>query len=232
MLIKVLYRERQFCTIVEDKGGGEMCIESRNKKSLIIRNVFYFVGLFFVALGIVFTIQAQLGVSPWDVLHIGIAKVTHISVGVSTILIGAVVLCFLLVLDRKSIKWGLLGNLILIGVYMDIIMYFDLIPVMHQAFGQWGWLLVGLVIHAYGLSMYITADFGAGPRDSLMLALHRKFQLSIRLIRTIIEVTVLSIGWILGGPVSVGTLVIAFTSGPILQYFLEFNQKLLHRMVD
>ncbi len=196
-------------------------------KELIWRSLFYFLGLWFVALGIVFTIQAQLGVSPWDVLHIGLANVTRLSVGSCVILVGAIVLIVLIWLDRKRIRWGLVGNMVLIGIFMDVIIYFGWVPDPSQIFVQWIWLLLGLIIQAYGLSLYITANFGAGPRDSLMLALHKKLRLSIRMIRTIMEVSVLGLGWILGGPVSVGTLVLAFLNGPTLQYFLEVNHRLL-----
>lgn len=201
-----------------------------NRKIFIWRSLFYFLGLWFVALGIVFTIQAQLGVSPWEVLHVGLSKVTHLSVGVSSIVVGIVVVCFLLMLDRKQIKWGLLGNLFFIGLFMDLIIKWGLIPSTDLLIEQWIWLLIGLIVQVYGLSLYITANFGAGPRDSLMLALHKKYKLSIRLIRTIIEITVLGIGWLLGGPVSVGTLILALLTGPVLQYLLGVNRNLLNRL--
>lgn len=199
-------------------------------KRLIWRSLFYFLGLWFVALGIVFTIQAQLGVSPWDVLHIGLAKVTRLSIGVCNILVGIILLVFLIWMDRKQIKWGLIGNMILIGMFIDLIIYLELVPVVYQPLGQWIWLMLGLIIQAFGLSLYITADFGTGPRDSLMLALHVKSKRSIRMIRTIIEVSVLGLGWILGGPVSIGTLVLAFLNGPVLQYFLGVNRLLLNTL--
>lgn len=202
----------------------------KNTKALIWRNLFYFLGLWFVALGVVFTIQAQLGVSPWDVLHIGLAKVTQLSIGISTILVSGVVVSVLIVLDRKQIRWGMVGNLVLIGIFIDIIINYNLIPATDRLMNKWIWLLLGLVIQAYGLSLYITANFGAGPRDSLMLALHQKSKMSIRMIRTIIEVSVLSIGWLMGGPVSIGTLVLAFLNGPFIQYFLELNRSLLNRL--
>lgn len=201
-----------------------------NQITLFWRSLFYFLGLWFVALGIVFTIQAQLGVSPWDVLHIGLSKVTRLSVGVCSILVGMMVLGVLVGLDRKQIRWGLVGNLLLIGLFMDLIIELNWIPEADRPLGKWSWLILGLIIQSFGLSMYITANFGAGPRDSLMLALHKRWKLSIRLIRTIIEVSVLGIGWLLGGPVSIGTLVLALLGGPILQYFLGVNRELLHRL--
>jgi len=113
---------------------------------------------------------------------------------------------------------------------MDLIIKWGLIPSTDLLIEQWIWLLIGLIVQVYGLSLYITANFGAGPRDSLMLALHKKYKLSIRLIRTIIEITVLGIGWLLGGPVSVGTLILALLTGPVLQYLLGVNRNLLNRL--
>lgn len=203
-------------------------VEQRgHRKAWIWRILFYFGGLWFLALGIACTIQAHLGVGPWDVLHIGLTKLTSLSVGVCNILVGGIILGIIYLLNPKRLKWGTFINLLLVGVFLDIILHFHWIPHADQLWEKWFLLLVGIVVLNFGTGLYIAAEFGSGPHDGLTLELSERSGMSLRMIRTMLEVTALSIGWLLGGPVSIGTLFISLSMGPLLQFFLKISQQTL-----
>ena len=139
-----------------------------------------------------------------------------------TVIMGFMVLIVSLLM-REQIGWGTLGNILSIGPWVDLCMW--LVPeVNNNLLLQIAMLLVAIVIMGLASAIYIGVDAGAGPRDSLMLAIHRKTGVSIRVARAIIEVTVVVLGWLLGGPAGVGTVVHAVLIGPAVQWgFKVFN---------
>ena len=173
-----------------------------------------FAGLALIGIGVAFTKQANLGLGPWDVLGDGLAQLTGIQLGTASILIGAIVmLIWIPMRERPGV--GTLTNLLLIGAFMNLALV-----VIQSAGGilqQSAWLLAGLLLIGIGSVSYLASQLGAGPRDGLMLGLSRKTGWSVRLTRTAAEVTVLIAGWLLGGAVGVGTVIIALTIGPIIQ---------------
>lgn len=175
-----------------------------------------FVGLFLYSAGIVFTINGNLGLSPWDALHWGLSQLLEIPFGQTGILVGLVVLAITYQL-KESIGIGTITNIVVIGFLIDYIFYIKLIPVAQTLPGGILMLLVGMVLVALATYFYIGSAFGAGPRDALMTSLTRISQKPVGLIRGLIEVTVLLMGYLLGAKVGLGTFLLAFGIGPIIQ---------------
>ena len=180
------------------------------------------IGFLLYGLAITLMIRGNLGTSAWAVLEVALADYLHITVGTMTVIMGFMVLIVSLLM-REQIGWGTLGNILSIGPWVDLCMW--LVPEMNNnLLLQISMLLVAIVIMGLASAIYIGVDAGAGPRDSLMLAIHRKTGVSIRVARAIIEVTVVVIGWLLGGPAGVGTVVHAVLIGPAVQWgFKVFN---------
>lgn len=183
----------------------------------IIRLVF---GLFVFALGTVCILNAKIGVAPWDVFHQGVSKVTGITVGQASISMGLIIV-FLDIYLGQPIGWGTIANMLLIGTFIDLLMASGLVPTFESFIPSLILLFLGLILHGLGVFLYIAVGWGAGPRDGLMVVLMKKTGKSVRLIKSILEVFAVSVGFLLGGNLGVGTLIVAFLSGPIWQYIFK-----------
>jgi uncharacterized membrane protein YczE len=182
------------------------------------------IGFLLYGLAIALVVRAELGTGTWLVFEVALADIFHITIGTMTIFVGFAVLIMALAL-REQVGWGTLFNILSIGPWLDLSLW--LIP---SAEGnlilQIAFFLAGVLIQGIASAVYIGVDAGAGPRDSLMLALHRTTGVSIRLARGMIEITVVLIGWLLGGPLGIGTVVFALLIGPSVQWaFKLFNVK-------
>jgi uncharacterized membrane protein YczE len=182
------------------------------------------IGFALYGLSIALTIQANLGTSTWSVFEVALANLTGLTIGTITILVAFVVLVLVLFLKEK-VGWGTLGNILSIGLWLDL--FLSIIPsIKENLILQSLMLLAGIFIQGIASAVYIGVDAGAGPRDSLMLAIHRTTKLSLRLARASIELTVFTVGWLLGGPAGIGTLVFAILIGPAVQWaFKVFKVK-------
>ncbi len=173
-------------------------------------------GLFLFALGVVFTMNAGIGVAPWDVLHQGISKVTGITVGRANIYMGLVIIILDIVLGQ-AIGWATVCNMILIGTFIDILMLNNLVPVFDGFFPSLIMLILGMIIEGYGCYFYISAGLGAGPRDGLMVVLTKRTGKPVGIIKSLIEICAVSIGFLLGGNLGIGTLIMAIFTGQVWQ---------------
>jgi uncharacterized membrane protein YczE len=174
-------------------------------------------GLFLYGIAIALMVRAGIGVAPWDVLTQGIAHQTGLPFGLITNLTGVVVLLFWIPL-RQAPGLGTVLNVLLIGPSAQIGL--TLIP---QQTVPWIQALVfagGLALLAIATGLYIGARLGPGPRDGLMTGLHKRTGWKIWIVRTLIEVVVLTIGWLLGGQVGIGTLAFALLIGPMVNVTL------------
>ena len=180
------------------------------------------IGFLLFGLAIVLMIQGNLGTSAWAVLEVALAHKLGISIGTMTVLMGFMVLSGALLM-REKLGWGTLGNILSIGPWED--MWLSIIPSVKDNLPiQIGMLLLAIFLMGLASAIYIGVDAGAGPRDSMMLAIKRITGVSIRVARAIIEVTVVTLGWLLGGPVGIGTLIYALLVGPSVQLgFKLFN---------
>ncbi|TXS28696.1 hypothetical protein EAO71_07835 [Streptomyces sp. ms191] len=163
-------------------------------------------------------VRGGLGLEPWGVLHQGLAERTGLTIGVVSIVVGAVVL-LLWIPIRQRPGLGTVSNVFAVGLAMDGTL--ALVPAAHGLAARIALLVLGIVLNGVATGLYIAARFGPGPRDGLMTGLHRLTGRSIRLVRTAIEVAVVATGFLLGGSVGVGTVLYALTIGPLAQFFLR-----------
>ncbi len=174
------------------------------------------VGLVLFGVGIGLMLQSGLGVPPWDVLHQGLSRQFGLTVGIWSIIVSLAVLVLWLPL-RQPYGLGTLLNALIIGVVIDLTGLF--IPPATMTGVAWAMLLAGVVLIGIASGLYIGANLGPGPRDGLMTGIARRGP-SIRLTRALIEITVLTLGWVLGGTFGLGTIVFALAIGPLVQFFL------------
>lgn len=175
------------------------------------------VGLYLFSVGIVMTINANLGLAPWDVFHQGISKQTGITMGEASIYVGIVIIFFNF-LFKEKVGIGSLCNMYFIGLFLDQIMAQGWIPVYTTLWMQYAMMFGGMFIISIGSYLYISSALGSGPRDALMVALHVYTGKSVRFVRNAIELFFLAIGILLGGKFGIGTIIMATTIG----YFVQF----------
>ena len=175
------------------------------------------VGLVVVGLGFALMVESDLGLGPWEVLHQGISNRVGIPIGTVGIFVGLLVLGAWIPL-RQRLGIGTVLNVITIGIVIDLTML--AIPDLSSPLIRWPALLGGLLLVGVGGGLYIGAGLGPGPRDGLMTGMAARGWFSIRTARTLLEVTALTAGWLLGGTVGVGTLLFAGGIGPLVQMFL------------
>jgi uncharacterized membrane protein YczE len=174
------------------------------------------VGLPVLGVGIALTLQARLGVSPYDVLHQGIAHRTGSSVGTVVILVGLAILLFWIPLRQRP-GIGTVLNTLSVGLVIDLAL--RVVPEPDLLAARIPFLVVGILVTGLGMGLYIGAGLGPGPRDGLMTGIAaRGFPLWA--VRTVLELTALAAGWVLGGNVGVGTVLFAFSIGPLGHFFL------------
>jgi uncharacterized membrane protein YczE len=184
-------------------------------------------GLVLFGVGVAFMVVANLGLSPWEVLHQGISFRTGISIGTVAVITGVLVLLLWIPL-RERIGIGTILNVLIIGPVVDVSLWV-LPDTVETLWIRWALMLGGTAIIALGSGLYIGAGMGPGPRDGLMTGLASK-GINVAAARIGIEVTVLIIGFFLGGTVGIGTVVFAFGVGPLVAFFLPmFEMKPLYR---
>lgn len=182
------------------------------------RLVQLYVGLALYGASSALLVVSGLGLEPWNVLHQGLAELTGLTIGVVSIIVGAAVLLLWIPLRQRP-GLGTVSNVFVVGLAMDGTL--ALVPDAHGLAVRIPLLLAGIVLNGAATGLYISANFGPGPRDGLMTGLHRRTGRSIRLIRTAIEVAVVATGFALGGTVGIGTLLYALAIGPLAQLFLR-----------
>jgi uncharacterized membrane protein YczE len=174
-------------------------------------------GLWLYGASMALQIRATLGLDPWDVLHEGLTKITGLSFGTITALVGLVVLlCWIPLRQRPGV--GTISNVIVIGVAVDVSL--AILPNPAELLPRILFLTAGIVLNGVAAAVYIGARLGPGPRDGLTTGFCARTGTSLRLVRTVVELTVLAIGWLLGGTIGVGTVLYAVTIGPLTQAFL------------
>ena len=188
-----------------------------NLKPKISSFFFLCLGLTLFGLGEGLLIVSFAGASPWSVLAQGIALNVGFSVGIITILVSVAVLVLWLPLNQKP-GIGTILNALIIGLMIDICIKFVQTP--ENYISQLFLSIIAVLTVGLGGGIYLVANLGAGPRDGLMIGLQKKTNLPIASVRATLEITVMSIGWYLGGTVGVGTLLFAFGIGPAVAFGL------------
>ena len=189
-----------------------------------------YIGLVLYGVSTALFVHANLGADPWDVFHLGVAKQLGISFGTVIILTGAAVLLRWIPI-RQMPGLGTVSNVIVLGLAADATL--AVLPPLESLVARSVLLVGAIVLNAIATGMYIGAGFGPGPRDGLMTGLHARTGWSLRGIRTAIELTVLVIGWLLGGKFGVGTVIYALSIGPLIQLCLPwFRQPVSRKAVS
>ena len=179
-------------------------------------------GLTGYGLSMALMVEAGIGLDPWDVFHQGLSKQTGMTIGVASAVVGvAVLLAWIPLRNRPGI--GTVANVIVIAVTVDASL--AVLPTPSALPIRIAMMVGAVVLNALSTVLYIGAGLGPGPRDGLMTGLVARTGLSVRLVRTSIEVSVLAVGWLLDGTVGIGTLVYAFGIGPLVQMFLHLTPK-------
>lgn len=184
---------------------------------LLRRLVQLFLGLALYGVSLALVLRAGLGLAPWDVLHQGLAERTGLTVGQLVIIVSFLVLLLWFPIRQRP-GFGTFANAVLVGVFVDLTML-----VLDDVHG-WVWrvllLAAGVLLNGLATALYIGASLGPGPRDGLMTGLVRRTGRSVGFVRTVIEVSVLLVGWLLGGTVGVGTVLYAIAIGPLAHLLL------------
>jgi uncharacterized membrane protein YczE len=182
--------------------------------SLTLRSVQLLVGLFLYGASVALQVRAVLGVSSWTVLTQGLENVVPWSFGVITVVSSLLILLLWIPLRQKP-GIGTLVNALAIGPSSDLVLW--LVPTPGDLVGRVLLFVASLALLALATACYIGAGFGTGARDGLMVGLHERFGWPVWVARTSVEVTVVVVGWLLGGDVGIGTVVAAFAIGPLVQ---------------
>jgi uncharacterized membrane protein YczE len=174
------------------------------------------IGFVLTALGIIMTIKANIGYAPWEVFHVGLSNTIGLSFGVTTIIVGMIIVIIVTMLGEKF-GFGTILSMVLTGIFIDIILVADIIPMAENLAVGIVMLVTGLLIISLGTYFYIKTAFGVGPRDNLMVVLARRTKLSVGICRCLVEFFVTFIGWILGGMVGIGTVISVIAIGFCIQ---------------
>lgn len=180
-------------------------------------------GVLLYAIGILFTLYSKMGMSPWDVFHMGIVNHTSLTLGQVSQITGFIIL-FSAYFIGVVPGIGSACNMIFIGMFIDIIEKFKIFRTPDSLILQIIMLFTGIIIMGWATYFYLKVNLGAGPRDGLMEGLVKKVKKPVWIIRGIIEITVLVIGYILGGPVGIGTVIIAGTIGLSVQLAFKIGK--------
>jgi len=192
-------------------------------------------GLFLFGFGVYLTIQANIGVGPWDVFNLGLSGTFGMKFGTASITISLIILAVDVIL-REPIGIGMLLDAFVVGKTVDLFNFLNLVPPQKNIALGILIMLVGLFIMGYSQYLYMSAALGCGPRDTLLVALAKRMpKIPIGLISICILAVVTFIGWRLGGPIGIGTIICAFLTGPIMQLdfrFVKFDAtKVVHQNI-
>jgi uncharacterized membrane protein YczE len=181
-----------------------------------VRLVQLYAGLILYGISSSLLVLANLGLDPWDVFHQGLSRTFGLAIGTWAIIVGVVVLLLWIPLRQRP-GIGTVSNVVLVGLTMNVVLGHVHAP--HLLSVRIACLVCGVLLNGVATGAYIGAGLGPGPRDGLMTGLAARGH-SIRVVRTGLEVTVLAVGWLLGGTVGVGTVVYALAIGPLAHVFV------------
>jgi len=183
----------------------------------ILRVVRLFAGTFCFAFGLVLIMKGDLGYGPWELFHTGLINVFQgITLGQMTTITSVLIVLTDWLLKEK-IGFGTVINMFMMGTFMDIVLKWDFLPSAGNLIGSIVLIVLGFFVVSVGSWIYISSGFGAGPRDGLMVALRRKTGIAVGVSRAIIETVAALLGWILGGPIGIGTVAAIIGQGFFVQ---------------
>ncbi|WP_338470355.1 YitT family protein [Niallia sp. XMNu-256] len=201
-------------------------MRKKYKGQLVPRFMIFLLGLLVMTFGVVLIIIANIGPSSWDVLHIGLYYRFGLTIGTWSILVGVAIVILSAILLKSFPPIGTFLNMLLVGIFIDMFLLLPFLQTPESYIGKIVMFLCGLIINGYGMGLYISAQLGAGPRDSLMLAITSITNWKVGPVRTTLEIVAVLIGWQLGGPLFWGTIVYSVLIGVTASFTLPQCQKL------
>ena len=205
--------------------------ENRTSRDILLNMIIAAVSLFVNGFGVYLTIRANIGAGPWDVLNLGLSKTLGILYGTASVAVSYAILGIDIAL-KEPIGIAMFIDAFVVGKAVDLFNRINLVPECNGLATGIPVMILGLVIMAYTQYTYMSASLGCGPRDTLLVALAKR---AGKIPIGVVSITLLSlatfIGWLLGGPVGIGTLICAFATGPIMQMAftsVKFDAKNVH----
>ena len=179
----------------------------------------YLIGLAINALGIALIIFSTVGAGAWDTVAIGLNHSWGLTIGICTVITQVLVVLAISIIERKRLQYESIIAIIIRSIFLDAWIYlvFNHINLAASWEIQWLYFMFGIISMGIGIGIYMEAHFPKSPIDGLMLAIHNRFKWSINTSRIVVELSGAVIGFILGGPVGLGTLIIALFVGKIIQ---------------
>ncbi len=189
-------------------------------RNIIIIGLFYIVGLTFLSLGISTMILANLGAGAWDAMYVGLSEITGLSVGTWILLVGILLILVNSLLLKKIPEFLAVITIFIIGALIDFWLLIAFEGFSSTDMGLRILMFAGsILIIALGITFYLQSSFARNPMDTLMMAIQVRTGKSLAFSKTVMEVTVLLIALIIGGPIGVGTIIVTFSIGPLIQLF-------------
>lgn len=205
--------------------------ENRTPGAILLNMLIAAVSLFVNGFGLYLTIRANIGAAPWDVLNLGIAKTFGILYGTASISVSLTIL-LIDILMKEPVGIAMFIDAIVVGKAVDFFNWLDPIPPCKSLLTGIPLMIAGLFVLAYTQYTYMIASLGCGPRDTLMVGVAKRVRrIPIGVVSIAILSTATLIGWLLGGPVGIGTLICAFGAGPIMQlafHTVHFDATTIH----
>ena len=191
--------------------------ENRTTGAILLNGLIAAISLLINGFGIYLTIQANIGAAPWDVLNLGLSKSLGILYGTASIAVSITIL-LIDILMKEPIGIAMFIDAIVVGKAVDFFNWLHPVPPCQSLLTAIPVMVAGLFVLAYTQYAYMIASLGCGPRDTLMVGLAKRMKrIPIGVISIAILSTATLIGWLLGGPVGIGTIICAFGAGPIMQ---------------
>jgi uncharacterized membrane protein YczE len=202
-------------------------------QKLFIRFLVFFIGLIILSLGISFTIIANLGTGAWDALHVGLQETFGLTIGTWVIIVGTALIFVNGILFRRRPTFASILTIIIVGVFIDfwLIIVFKDIIVAGNIVTQFIYLGLGIILLPLGIAVYLQGNLAPNPIDQLMLAIQYRFRVNLMVAKTVGELTALIVAWILGGPIGIGTIIITFIIGPLVQLFIPLAKTTANKVL-
>jgi uncharacterized membrane protein YczE len=190
----------------------------------------YLIGLLVLTLGIGLIIKSGLGTGAWDSVFVGMQKHLGLTVGTWSFIIQVAILLVNAILVKEKPEWLSFLTIFLRGALLDFWMFMGIKGVVVSSLpGKCALLVIGTLLLGFGIGLYLSSQFPKSPIDGLMLALHQTFKWSIKLSRTVVELFAVIVGFLLGGPVGLGTIIITFLLGHIVQLSLKLTERIINK---
>lgn len=195
--------------------------------NLTKRWLFFVTGLIILSFGISLMVKGQtLGLGSWDVLHLALTNKIGFTMGIWSMIVGFIIISVSWLITKERPKLGVFVNMFSCGIFIDF--FNSILPEVKSFPAQLFVYLLGVAILSFGIAFYISPDLGAGPRDSLMLLIVDKTPLSLRMTRNLLELFAVVLGFLLGGPVGLGTVLVVTMLGTFIQWMLPITTTLLN----